>query len=72
MDFVTNLPSMSGGYNSIFVVVDKLTKVTHLIPVKEITKASDIASVFIKEIVRLHTILGRIVSDKDSNFTSKF
>ena len=51
MDFVTGLPSVSGGYDSIFVVVDKLTKVAHLIPVKKTFSTSDVAKVFVKEVV---------------------
>ena len=72
MDFVTGLPSVSGGYDSIFVVVDKLTKVAHLIPVKKTFSASDVAKVFVKEVVRLHGFPRRIISDRDSKFTSKF
>ena len=53
-------------------MVDKLTKVTHLIPVKKTYTASDVAQVFVKEIVRLHGLPRRIISDRDSKFTSKF
>ena len=72
MDFVTGLPSTQGGYNSIMVIVDLLTKVSHLIPVKTTYTASDIARLFIKEIFRLHGLPKRIVSDRDAKFTSKF
>ena len=72
MDFVTGLPAVSGGYDSIFVVIDKLTKVAHLLPVKKTFSAIDIARVFIKEIVRLHGFPRRIISDRDAKFTSKF
>lgn len=72
MDFVTGLPKTSGNYDSIFVVVDKLTKVAHLIPVKQTATAHDIAQVFVREIVRLHGIPARIISDRDAKFTSKF
>jgi len=71
MDFVTGLPTVQSGYNSIFVVVN-LTKVAHLIPVKVTFTAMDIAKVFIKEIFRLHGLPRRIVSDRDAKFTSKF
>lgn len=57
MDFVTRLPSVLGGYNSIFVVVDKLTKVAHLAPIKKTFSASDMARVFVKDIIRLHGFL---------------
>ncbi|MCO5583763.1 hypothetical protein L7F22_037677 [Adiantum nelumboides] len=72
MDFVTGLPKTTGNYDSIFVIVDKLTKVAHLIPVKQTATAADIAQVFVKEIVRLHGIPARIISDRDAKFTSKF
>ncbi|MCO5577647.1 hypothetical protein L7F22_031478 [Adiantum nelumboides] len=72
MDFVTSLPKTTRNYDSIYVIVDKLTKVAHLIPVKQTATAVDIAQVFVKEIVRLHGIPARIISDRDAKFTSKF
>ncbi|MDM1593402.1 integrase, partial [Escherichia coli] len=72
MDFITGLPSVQSGYNSIFVVVDRLTKVAHLIPVKETYTAVDVARIFLKEIFRLHGLPRRIVSDRDPKFTSRF
>ena len=64
MDFVTGIPKVRAGFDSIFVVVDKLTKVAHLIPVKTtFTATADIAHLFVKEIVRLHGIPARIISD---------
>ncbi|MCO5594513.1 hypothetical protein L7F22_048545 [Adiantum nelumboides] len=72
MDFVTCLPKKTGNYDSIFVIVDKLTRVAHLIPVKQSATTADIAQVFVKEIVRLHGIPARIISDRDAKFTSKF
>ena len=48
MDFVTRLPTVLGGYNSIMVVLDILINVAHLIPVKVSYSASDIAQIFIK------------------------
>ena len=54
------------------MVVDKLTKVAHLIPTQTSASAADVALLFIKEIVRLHGIPARIISDRDVKFTSKF
>ncbi|MCO5585579.1 hypothetical protein L7F22_039514 [Adiantum nelumboides] len=71
MDFVIGLPTIAG-YDSIYVVVDMLTKVAHLMPVKTTYTASDISRVFIKEIFRLHGLSKRIVNDRDAKFTSKF
>ena len=72
MDFVTGIPKLLGDFDSIFMVVDKLTKVAHLIPVKTTSTAADIAHIFVKEIVRLHGIPARIISDQEAKFTSKF
>ena len=54
MDFVTSLPPIQGGYDSIMVVVDYLTKVAHLIPFKKTFSTLDIAIIFIKEFSLLH------------------
>lgn len=72
MEFITGLPKVSRNFNSIFVVVDKLTKVAHLIPTRTTATAVDIAQLFVREIVRLHVIPARIISDRDAKFTSKF
>ena len=72
MDFITALPKVTGNFDSIFVVTDKLTKIIHLIPTRTTASASDIAQLFVKEIVRLHGIPARIISDRDAKFTSKF
>ena len=72
MDFVTGLPKVLGGFDSIFVVVDKLTKVAHFIPIRISATAADVAQLFVREIVRLHGVPARIISDRDAKFTSKF
>ena len=54
------------------VVVDKLSKSTHFIPVESTCKAIDIANVFMKEIFKLHGMPKEIVSDRDMKFTSNF
>ena len=72
MDFITALPKVAGNFDSIFVVVDRLTKIAHLIPTRTTASASDIAQLFVREIVRLHGIPARIISDRDAKFTSKF
>ncbi|MCO5585915.1 hypothetical protein L7F22_039849 [Adiantum nelumboides] len=71
MDFVTGLSTVAG-YDSVYVVVDMLPKVAHLMPVKTTYIASDISRVSIKEIFRLHALPKRIVSNRDAKFTSKF
>ncbi|MCO5576289.1 hypothetical protein L7F22_030098 [Adiantum nelumboides] len=72
MDFIIRLPTTRGGYDSIFVVVDRLTKQAHFLPVKMTDSALTIARLFVKEIFRLHGMPKSIVSDRDSKFTSHF
>jgi len=54
------------------VVVNMLSKVAHFIPVKTTYSASEVAQVFVKEIMKLHDVLKKIVLVKDAKFTSKF
>ena len=54
------------------VVVDRLRKVSHFIPVKTTYSISEVEKVFIKEILRLHGVWKKIVPDKDAKFTFKF
>ena len=72
MDFAVGLPRTQGGYDSIWVIVDRLTKSAHFLAVKTTYKASHLARLFIAEIVRLHGIPSSIVSDRDPKFTSRF
>jgi transposase InsO family protein len=72
MDFVVGLPLMARRHNSIFVVVDTLTNSVHFIHVRTTYQAPDIARVFISEIVRLHGVPKRIISDRGSVFTRRF
>ena len=72
MDFAVGLPSTQGGYDSIWVIVDRLTKSAHFLAVKTTYKASHLARLFIAEIVRLHGVPSSIVSDRDPKFTSRF
>jgi hypothetical protein len=72
MDFITGLPRTGKQHDSIMVVVDKLTKDAHFIPLKTTHKAADIANVFMKEVARLHEIPKTIVSNRDPKFTSNF
>jgi len=71
MDFITDLPN-SEGYNCILVVVDRLTKMIHLFPFNNIPSASETASVFLNNIFKLHGFPSEIISDRGTQFTSKF
>jgi hypothetical protein len=72
MDFVIGLPRTQNGNDSIWVIIDRLTKVAHFIPVKTIFEGATLAWIYLKEIVRLHGIPRRMVSDRGTQFTSKF
>ena len=72
MDFITGLLMTWRQHDFIMVVVDKLTKVAHFIPVKSTHKTDDIVKIFMKEIFKLHGFPKSIVYDKDVKFTSNF
>ena len=71
MDFVTGLPVVRVGCDSIWVVVDRLTKLAHFLPVKTQYNVERLAEIYIKETIRLHGIPQSIVSDRDPKFTAR-
>jgi len=72
MDFITGLPKTKSGYDSIWVVVDHLTKVAHFIPVKTTYTSAKLAKIYMSRIVCLHGVPKGIVSDRGTQFTSHF
>ncbi len=72
MDFVVGLPKVPSGQDAIWVIVDRLTKSAHFLPIKITDSMEKLADLYVREIVRLHGVLVSIVSDRDPQFTSKF
>jgi len=71
MDFITDLPK-SHGFTCIFVITDRLTKMCHLIPFPNVPSASDTAAAFLNSVFRFHGLPNNILSDRGTQFTSKF
>ena len=72
MDFITGLLKSKKQNYFIFVVIDKLSKVSHFIPMKSTYKAVNITNIFLKEIFRLHGIPKAIISHQDVKFCGNF
>ena len=72
MDFVVGLPNSPKGCDAIWVIVDRLTKSAHFLPMKTMYSLSKYANLYVIEIIRLHGTPVVIVSDRDLRFTSKF
>lgn len=72
MYFIVGLPRTTSGWDSVFVTVDRFSKMSHLIPYKTTHDASYITHLFIKEIVRIHGFPVNIVLDRDAKFMGHF
>jgi transposase InsO family protein len=72
MDFIVGLPHTQARYDSIWVIVDRLTKVAHYIQVKTTYSSAKLAKLYMSRIVCLNGVPKKIVSDRGSHFTSKF
>ncbi|GKA08895.1 putative reverse transcriptase domain-containing protein [Tanacetum coccineum] len=71
MDFITKLPKTAAGFDSIWVIVDRLTKSAHFLPMRETDSTEKLTRLYMKEIVARHGIPVSIISDRDSHFTSR-
>ncbi|GJX34113.1 reverse transcriptase domain-containing protein [Tanacetum coccineum] len=72
MDLVVKLPRSSSGYDAIWVIVDRLTKSAHFLPIREDYKTEKLARIYINEIVTKHGVPVSIISDRDGRFASHF
>ena len=72
MDFVSGLPKSPTNHDSIWVIVDRLTKTAHFIPILMTYSMDRLTELYVQHIVRLHGVPKSIVSDRDTRFTSKF
>jgi hypothetical protein len=72
MDFIVGLPHTQAGYNSIWVIVDHLTKVGHFIPVKITYSSAKLAKLYMSRIMCLHGVPKKIMSDKGSQSHPNF
>jgi transposase InsO family protein len=72
MNFIVGLPRTPAGYDSIWVIVDRLTKVAHFIPVRTNYTGAKLVELYMTWIVCLHGVPKKIVSDRGSQFTPRF
>ncbi|KAJ9566696.1 LOW QUALITY PROTEIN: hypothetical protein OSB04_002662 [Centaurea solstitialis] len=72
MDFGTKLPKFKKGHDSIWVIVDRLTKSVHFLPIRENFSIDKLAQLYVNKIVMRHGVSISIISDRDSRFTSRF
>ena len=72
MDFVSGFPLTQQKHDSVWVIIDKLTKSAHFISIGMDYSMDRLDELYVKEIVRLHGVPLSIVSDRDPHFTSRF
>lgn len=72
MDFVSGLPRTRAGHDTVWVIVDRLTKSAHFIATKKTFALDKLAQLYVREIIRLHGAPVSIVSDRDPRFVSRF
>nr|GEU34949.1 copia protein [Tanacetum cinerariifolium] len=72
MDFITKLPKTTNGYDTIWVIVDRLTKSAYFLPMRENDPMEKLMKLYMKEVVTRHGLPISIISDRDGRFTSLF
>ncbi|GJX27652.1 putative reverse transcriptase domain-containing protein [Tanacetum coccineum] len=72
MDFIMKLPRTGSGHDSIWVIMDRLTKLAHFLLIRENFKMDRLARLYLNEIMARHGVPISIISDRDCHFTSQF
>jgi transposase InsO family protein len=72
MDFIIGLPTTQSSYDSIWVIIDRFLKVAHFIPVKTMYMGAKLAELYIARIMCLHRVPKKILSDRGTQFISRF
>ena len=72
MDFITALPRTRSGHEVVWVIVDRLTKLTHFVPLRVGCSLEKLANIYVREVVRLHGVPVEIVSNRDPRIVSHF
>ena len=72
MDFMSGLPRSLRGHDTVWVVVNRLTKFVHFFSMHLSNSADNLGVIYVREIVQLHGVLISIISDRDPHFTSLF
>nr|GEU34457.1 hypothetical protein [Tanacetum cinerariifolium] len=72
MDFVTKLPKTTAGQDTIWIIVDRLTKSAHFLPMREDDTLEKLTRQYLKEVVSKHGVPVSIISERDGKFTSHF
>jgi hypothetical protein len=72
MDFIVGLPQTSQNHDSIWVIIDRLTKIAHFLPVHTTYTAKKYAEIYLEQIIRLHGVPKTILSDRGAQFVARF
>jgi hypothetical protein len=72
MDFIVGLPNTSQRHDAIWVIVNRLTKTAHFLPVHTTYNAKKYAEIYLDQIVRLHGVPKMIISDRGARFIARF
>jgi nitric oxide synthase oxygenase domain/subunit len=72
MDFIVGLPNTSQKHDSIWVIIDRLTKTAHFLPVHTTFTTKKYAEIYIEQIIRLHGVPKTIISDRGAQFVAHF